>query len=160
MKAPFKSPTWGFAQYKVRKKAFQACPLISPTHFQEFCSYKIIAPGRRTLALYWKMIGLTEIKAICAWKLTASCCAVEIRENYCPPGLHPMRYISSRKKPWPQTGNKTLMYIWNRFILTPEINSVTKCKILEPGIHTAPDCIKQIKQISWFTCFLVFITHE
>lgn len=44
-----KSSAWGFAQYKVRKKAFQAHPLISPTHFQEFCSYKITAPGRGTL---------------------------------------------------------------------------------------------------------------
>lgn len=49
MKPPPKASAWGFAQYRVRKKAFQARPLISPTHFQEFCSYKITAPGRRTL---------------------------------------------------------------------------------------------------------------
>lgn len=77
MKPPPKASAWGLAQYTVRKKAFQARPLISPPHFQEFCFYKITAPGRRTLALYWEMSGLTEIKAICAWKLTASFRAVE-----------------------------------------------------------------------------------
>lgn len=84
MKLAPKASSWGFLHRTKWDRKHCRHAYSSLLHICKSSTHKIIAPGRRTLALYWKMIGLTEIKAIYAWKLTASCCAVKICRKLLP----------------------------------------------------------------------------
>lgn len=100
MKPPPEASTRGSVQYKVRKQAFPVRSLIPHTHFQDFSFDKIIAPGRWTLTQYRKTIGVTEIKVICAWTLTAACCALEIGRKLLPTWPVPDDVCHQSKEAW------------------------------------------------------------